>query len=102
MGIEPTTYSLGSCRSTTELRPHRGFGRQDAQRRRCGTFDPQLHILARHLKRVHSAPLCAPRRGSETPMRGLGFTEERVRSIACARGGNPETRETDDWRDARA
>ena len=22
MGIEPTTYSLGSCRSTTELRPH--------------------------------------------------------------------------------
>ena len=21
MGIEPTTYSLGSCRSTTELRP---------------------------------------------------------------------------------
>lgn len=23
MGIEPTTYSLGSCRSTTELRPRR-------------------------------------------------------------------------------
>ncbi len=23
MGIEPTTYSLGSCRSTTELRPQR-------------------------------------------------------------------------------
>jgi hypothetical protein len=22
MGIEPTTYSLGSCRSTTELHPH--------------------------------------------------------------------------------
>jgi hypothetical protein len=22
IGIEPTTYSLGSCRSTTELRPH--------------------------------------------------------------------------------
>jgi hypothetical protein len=29
-GIEPSTYSLGSCRSTTELRP---------QRRRFPTFD---------------------------------------------------------------
>jgi hypothetical protein len=25
MGIEPTTYSLGSCRSTTELRPRSLF-----------------------------------------------------------------------------
>jgi hypothetical protein len=25
MGIEPTTYSLGSCRSTTELRPPSRF-----------------------------------------------------------------------------
>src|SRR5262249_39694591 len=24
MGIDPTTYSLGSCRSTTELRPQQG------------------------------------------------------------------------------
>lgn len=23
MGVEPTTYSLGSCHSTTELRPQR-------------------------------------------------------------------------------
>jgi hypothetical protein len=30
IGIEPTTYSLGSCRSTTELRP---------QRQRFPTFD---------------------------------------------------------------
>jgi hypothetical protein len=27
MGIEPTTYSLGSCRSTTELRPQAPFNR---------------------------------------------------------------------------
>ena len=26
MGIEPTTYSLGSCRSTTELRPRAATG----------------------------------------------------------------------------
>lgn len=26
MGIEPTTYSLGSCRSTTELRPRSAAG----------------------------------------------------------------------------
>jgi hypothetical protein len=25
MGIEPTTYSLGSCRSTTELRPRKSL-----------------------------------------------------------------------------
>ena len=25
MGIEPTTYSLGSCRSTTELRPRNQY-----------------------------------------------------------------------------
>ena len=31
MGIEPTTYSLGSCRSTTELRP------RSAQHSQAGT-----------------------------------------------------------------
>src|SRR5262249_738453 len=32
MGIEPTTYSLGSCRSTTELRPQR---LQNSEARAC-------------------------------------------------------------------
>ncbi len=35
MGIEPTTYSLGSCRSTTELRP-RGHQHSHAAIRRKG------------------------------------------------------------------
>ena len=32
MGIEPTTYSLGSCRSTTELRPLIGFSSRFTRR----------------------------------------------------------------------
>jgi hypothetical protein len=35
MGIEPTTYSLGSCRSTTELRP-RSHQHSPAAARRKG------------------------------------------------------------------
>jgi hypothetical protein len=39
MGIEPTTYSLGSCRSTTELRP------QCAVPRCAGTVEVLLGTL---------------------------------------------------------
>jgi hypothetical protein len=57
MGIEPTTYSLGSCRSTTELRPHfpilsvriavtAGAPRPAGRR--------VMSILSRCLDRVHS------------------------------------------------
>ena len=39
MGIEPTTYSLGSCRSTTELRPRgRPFPAFRPNRNLCSSF----------------------------------------------------------------
>ena len=37
MGVEPTTYSLGSCHSTTELRPLRAAG-CPAARWDCGVL----------------------------------------------------------------
>jgi hypothetical protein len=52
MGIEPTTYSLGSCRSTTELRPragHHSQGGSDKEERRRGAKpgDAQLGVVMR-------------------------------------------------------
>jgi hypothetical protein len=53
MGIEPTTYSLGSCRSTTELRPQIEFFRSLAP------FWLQYH--SQSLWRVQSLDGFAPR-----------------------------------------
>ena len=51
MGIEPTTYSLGSCRSTTELRPQRcpfptfGCWHSDKNRNVCSGLSSPCRIL---------------------------------------------------------
>ncbi len=71
-GIEPSTYSLGSCRSTTELRPRRRQHSTGAAARRkaagqlvrCGPRESLLPREARTSRRRNAGVGCAD---SDTP-----------------------------------
>jgi hypothetical protein len=59
MGIEPTTYSLGSCRSTTELRPHLyhlGVREGSCQSRDCHALS-QIRSCPKPLGQLIRCPL---------------------------------------------
>ena len=109
MGIEPTTYSLGSCRSTTELRPRaaiecefgRERGRTIARPARAPQWFRAPAFLA-HAPRLLCRP-AAPRpsqteRHDETlrprPCRPSGLPARSCR--CCAGTGGPST--TARWR----
>jgi hypothetical protein len=77
MGIEPTTYSLGSCRSATELRPRR-------RDRSLTTSDqaarPVLVSFRKVCRRCESSP--SLQRGSSAAIRSRGFVESKLRHAA--------------------
>ncbi len=106
MGIEPTTYSLGSCRSTTELRPQnrvRGFmlerpfikaSQKFSNSTAAGQHFCRAPSLAYSTKMIHKTPkrsVAIAKRGEKNVFVGACMTLPPSLSAANSRSTSPSS-----------